>query len=63
MKKEYIMPSIEIVETQLDSEMMAGHSDDWADGKENNLFFDMDDEGDDPWGETPNANKYDLWKD
>ena len=63
MKKKYMMPSIEIIASQLDSEMMAGHSDDWADGKENNLFFDMDDEGDDLWGETPDANKYDLWKD
>ena len=57
-----MMPSIEIIASQLDSEMMAGHSDNWADGKENKDFWDMD-EGDDPWGETPDANKYDLWKD
>ena len=33
MKKEYMMPSIEIIASQLCSEMMTGHSDDWADAK------------------------------
>lgn len=66
MKKEYIMPSIEIIASQLNSEMMAGHSDDWADAKENNMFLFDDEEFDeenDLWGEKPNADKYDLWND
>ena len=34
MKKEYIIPAIEIVSSQLEQAMM-GFSDDWADAKEN----------------------------
>ena len=66
MKKEYMMPSIEIIASQLCSEMMTGHSDDWADAKENNMFLFDDEEFDDEndlWGEKPNADKYDLWND
>lgn len=33
MKKEYIIPKIEIVSSQLEQPMM-GFSDDWAEGKE-----------------------------
>lgn len=33
MKKEYIIPEIEIVSSQLEQPMM-GFSDDWAEGKE-----------------------------
>lgn len=47
MKKEYIIPSIEVVVAQLDQEMMAGHSYGDADAKEQNLveednFFNTD---------------------
>ena len=33
MKKEYIIPEIEIISSQLEQAMM-GFSDDWAEGKE-----------------------------
>ena len=36
MKKEYIIPAIEIVSSQLEQAMM-GFSDDWADAKENSF--------------------------
>ena len=62
MKKLYKTPLTEVMQAELTDMVM--HSNDMAEGKENNDFFDMDDdEGKDPWGEKPDANKYDLWKD
>jgi hypothetical protein len=59
MRKEYIKPSIEIFASQLHSDMMAGHSFDWADAKKNEIFF--EEEGDDPWDTDPWGTEYDLW--
>lgn len=47
MKKEYIIPAIEVVAAQLDQEMMAGHSLDEADAKQQTFeneetFFNRD---------------------
>ena len=66
MKKEYIMPSIEIIASQLNSEMMTGHSDDWADAKENNMFLFDDEEFDnenDLWNNNSHKDDYNLWED
>lgn len=56
MKKEYIIPAIEIVSSQLEQAMM-GFSDDWADAKENS--FEEED--------APNPIKdiefHDIWED
>lgn len=63
--KKYIKPVLEVLLIKdMDNVMAAVSPGPWAEGKENNDFFDMDDdEGNDPWGEKPNPNKYDLWKD
>lgn len=35
MRKDYIRPIVEVVASQYEQEIMAGHSDDWADAKGN----------------------------
>jgi hypothetical protein len=60
--KKYIKPVLEEIKIIDRFQIICATNTEWADGKENKDFWDMD-EGDDPWGETPNANKYDLWKD
>ena len=42
MKKVYISPVTEIVESQMDQEVMAPHSQGWGDAKEQN--FEADDQ-------------------
>lgn len=44
MKKVYISPAIEVVGSQLDQEVLAGHSGEWGDAKENDEFFEGEDE-------------------
>lgn len=62
--KKYIKPVLEEIKIIDCFQIICATNTEWADGKENNLFFDMDDdEGDDLWGETPDKDKYDLWKD
>ena len=63
--KKYIKPVLEVLLIKdMDNVMAAVSPGPYAEGKENGSFFDMDDEeGNDPWGEKPDANKYDLWKD
>ena len=61
--KKYIKPVLEEIKIIDRFQIICATNTEWADGKENKDFWDWDDEGDDPWGETPNANKYDLWKD
>jgi hypothetical protein len=56
MKKEYIIPAIEIVSSQLEQAMM-GFSDDWADAKENSF---EDEDASDLFKETAPHN---LWED
>ena len=63
MKKEYIIPEIEIVSSQLEQPMM-GFSDDWAEGKEqvtiekDDDFFSEQEEA--PFGEVSSPS---IWDD
>ena len=63
MKKEYIIPEIEIVSSQLEQPMM-GFSDDWAEGKEQTTvekdddFFSEQEEV--PFGEVSSPS---IWDD
>ena len=61
MKKEYMMPSIEIIVSQLHLEMMAGHSDDWADAK--GMNFQSDDEQNEmqEWDNIFSNDRKDPW--
>ena len=66
MKKEYIIPEIEIVSSQLEQPMM-GFSDDWAEGKEQTTvekdddFFSEQEES--PFGEVSSPSIWDDEKD
>ena len=63
MKKEYIIPEIEIISSQLEQAMM-GFSDDWAEGKEqvtiekDDDFFSEQEES--PFGEVSSPS---IWDD
>ena len=63
MKKEYIIPEIEIISSQLEQPMM-GFSDDWAEGKEqvtiekDDDFFSEQEEA--PFGEVSSPS---IWDD
>lgn len=61
MKKEYMMPSIEIIESQLHLEMMAGHSYDCADAK--GMNFQSDDEQNEmqEWDNLFSNDRKDPW--
>lgn len=62
--KKYIKPVLEEIKIIDSYQLLNATQTGWIDAKENGSFFDMDDEeGNDPWGEKPDANKYDLWKD
>ena len=56
MKKNYIRPILELVQTDFQP-LMAGHSYDHADGKQHD-FFDDDNMGEDPW----NKKHSNLWE-
>lgn len=56
MKKEYIIPAIEIVSSQLEQAMM-GFSDDWADAKENSF------EEEDAPNPIKDVEFHDIWED
>ena len=58
MKKEYIIPAIEIVSSQLEQAMM-GFSDDWADAKENSF----DEEEDTALDRIKNLEFPHIWED
>ena len=58
MKKEYIMPSIEIIKSQLNYELM-DHSFDSADAKENQFFGENDDLKE--WNDIFSNDRVDPW--
>ena len=63
MKRVYKTPLTEVIQAKPADMVM--HSNNMADAKENNMFLFDDEEFDDEndlWGEKPNADKYDLWK-
>ena len=60
--KKYIKPILEEIKIIDRFQIICATQTPWGDAKENKDFWDWDDEGDDPWGEKPNANKYDLWE-
>lgn len=69
MKKEYKKPITETVVLNLSEQITKwgeganpSNTGEYTGAKENGDFWDMDDD-DDPWGEKPNADKYDLWND
>ncbi len=58
MKKEYIIPETEIVSSQLEQAML-GHSEDWADAKENSF----DEEEDTSFDRIKNLEFPHIWED
>ena len=53
-----MMPSIEIIASQLHLEMMVGHSDDWADAKEGQMF---DEDEMQEWNDIFSYDRQDPW--
>lgn len=64
MKRVYKTPLTEVIQAKPADMVM--HSNNMVDAKENNMIFFDDEEFEDendPWGEKPNADKYNLWND